>query len=182
MNHIESLTNELHCRLLGRPCKTLPTTIAAEAITDKTTLDTLFTFIYNGDDPLRWRAAWALEKVSRQHPSLIADERKHIKALAMQSDTPNGLRRLLLNILIHLPDEIDLDVSFFNFLLDKMLDLRSSSGVQALAMKLAYRLSKVDYDLHEEFLCIIQNMELDFYSAGVKAVANNCLRNKKRDT
>ena len=181
INHTGSLTDELHHRLLGRPCKALPTTIAAEAITNKVVLEILFSFIYNGEEPLRWRAAWAIEKVCKQHPQLVLSERERMKSLAMQTDTPDGLRRLLLSILHQLPSDADLDVVFFNFLLDKMVDLQSPPGVQSLAMKLAYRQSKIDYDLSEEFLCIIQNMEQDFYSAGVKSVIRNCLRQKRRN-
>lgn len=178
MNKAESLSDNLRLRLMGRPCKALPTVIATEAIADEEVLDTLLSFVYHGDDPLRWRAVWALEKVACQCPSLLIGERARMKALAMQGDTPDGLRRLLLGILHHLPDEKDLDVAFFNFLLDKMLNLQTPPGVQALAMKLAYRQSKSDSDLHKEFLCIVRNMELDYYSAGVKSVVKNCLKGK----
>lgn len=175
MSNAESPIDSLRLRLMGRPCKALPTTIAAEAIADEKMLDTLLSFVYHGDGPLRWRAAWALEKVAGQCPSLLIGERARMKALAMQADTPDGLRRLLLGILHHLPDEKDLDVAFFNFLLDKMLDLQTPPGVQALAMKLACRQSKSDNDLHKEFLCIVRNMELDYYSAGVKAVVRSLI-------
>ena len=174
------MTDELHHRLLGRPCKALPTTIAAEAITNKVVLEILFSFIYNGEDPLRWRAAWAIEKVCKQHPQLVLSERERMKSLAMQTDTPDGLRRLLLSILHQLPSDADLDVVFFNFLLDKMVDLQSPPGVQSLAMKLAYRQSKSDSDLHKEFLSIVHNMELVYYSAGVRSVAHNCLKCKMK--
>ena len=101
-----------------------------------------------------------------------------MKALAMREDTPSGLRRLILGTLRHLSDDEDFDIAFFNFLLDVMIDLQSPSGVQSLAMKLAYRQSKSDSDLHKEFLCIVRNMELDYYSAGVKSVVKNCLKGK----
>ena len=178
MNNAESLTDSLRLRLMGRPCKTLITTIAAEAVADKMVLAALLSFLYDEEDSLRWRAAWALEKVAGQCPSLLIGERSRMKALAMQADTPDGLRRLLLGILHHLPDDEDLDVAFFNFLLDVMLNLQSPPGVQSLAMKLAYRQSKSDSDLHKEFLCIIRSVELDYYSAGVKAVVKKCLKGK----
>ena len=101
-----------------------------------------------------------------------------MRALALHPDTPHGLRRLLLSILHHLPDDEELDVAFFNLLLDTMLDLQSPPGVQSLAMKLAYRQSKSNSDLHREFLSIVRNMELDYYSAGVRSVAKRCLKGK----
>ena len=180
MNNAESLTDSLRLRLSARPCKTLITTIAAEAMADKMVLDALLSFLHEREDSLRWRAAWALEKVASQCPSLLIDESARMKALAMQADTPDGLRRLLLGTLHHLSNEEDLDVAFFNFLLEEMIDLQSPPGVQSLAMKLAYRQSKSDSDLHKEFLSIVHNMELDYYSAGVRSVAHNCLKCKMK--
>lgn len=178
MSPSESLHESLCLCLSARPCKTLITTIAAEAMADKMILDALLSFLHEREDSLRWRAAWALEKVAGQCPSLLIGERSRMKALAMQADTPDGLRRLLLGILHYLPDDEDFDIAFFNFLLDVMIDLQSPSGVQSLAMKLAYRQSKSDSDLHKEFLCIIRSMELDYYSAGVRSVAKKCLKGK----
>ena len=178
MSPSESLHESLRLRLSARPCKTLITTIAAEAMADKMILDALLSFLHEREDSLRWRAAWALEKVAEQCPSLLIDERSRMKALAMQADTPDGLRRLILGILHHLPDDEDFDIAFFNFLLDVMIDLQSPPGVQSLAMKLAYRQSKSDGDLHKEFLCIIRSMELDYYSAGVRSVVKKCLKGK----
>ena len=178
MNNAESLTDNLRLRLMSRPSKTLITTIAAEAMADKMILDALLSFLREREDSLRWRAAWPLEKVASQCPSLLIDERSRMKALAMQADTPDGLRRLLLGILHHLPDDEVFDVAFFNFLLDVMLSLQSPPGVQSLAMKLAYRQGKSNSDLHKEFLCIIRNQEFDYYSAGVRSVAKKCLEGK----
>ena len=178
MNNAVSLTDSLRLRLMSRPSKTLITAIAAEAIADKMVLNTLLSLMCNEEDSLRWRAAWALEKVASQCPSLLIAERSRMKALAMREDTPSGLRRLTLGILYHLPGDEDFDVNFFNFLLDAQIDLQSPSGVQSLAMKLAYRQSKSDGDLHKEFLCIVRNMELGYYSAGVKSVAKKCLKGK----
>ena len=178
MSPSESLHESCHLRLSARPCKTLITTIAAEAMADKMILDALLSFLHEREDSLRWRAAWVLEKVSSQCSSLLIDERPRMKALAMQDDTPDGLRRLTLGILYHLPDDEVFDVAFFNFLLDVMLSLQSPPGVQSLAMKLAYRQGKSNSDLHKEFLCIIRNQEFDYYSAGVRSVAKKCLEGK----
>lgn len=175
----ETLTAEaLQERLSGRPSKALTLAIAREAMADVAVLDILLLFIYGGDDPLRWRAAWVLEKVSGQRPSLLAAEYSRIVALTMRADIPDGLRRLLLSILYNLPDAQELDVELLNFLLDTMLDLKSPPGVQSLAMKLAHRMSRRHDELHEEFLCIVRNMELDYYSAGVRSVVRNCIKKK----
>lgn len=77
-----------------------------------------------------------------------------------------------------MPDSEELDVAFFNFLLDRIGCLQSPSGVQALVIKVAARMSRIDDALHEEFLCVLRSMELDYYPAGVRAVVRNCLKRK----
>ena len=168
----------LRQRLSGRPDKALTMALAAEAMTDELILGALLRLVYEGEDPLRWRVAWVLEKVSAERPSLVSGERSALMLLAMQADVPDGLCRLLLGILYNLQDAEALDVPFFNFLLDRMCDLQSPPGVQSLAMKLACRMSRIDTELHREFLCILRDMELDYYSAGVKAVVRHCLKKK----
>ena len=154
-----------------RPSKSHTLALAHEAITDSSVLISLLQFISEGNDPIRWRAAWAIEKVALTHPNLLINERNRFAQLAMHTDTPNGLRRLLLTTLHHLPDTEELDVTFFNFLLDQMVNLQSPPGVQSVAMKLAARMSHSNPSLHNEFLCIVRNMELDYYSAAIRSVA-----------
>lgn len=171
-----NLGEVLRQRLEGRPGKALTMALAAEAVADEAVFDALVRFVYSAEEPLRWRAAWVLVKVSELCPSLLSDRQRGMRHLAMQSDISSGVCRLLLRVLYNLPNDEDLDVPFFNFLLDRMCDLQSPPGVQALAMKLACRMSRVDSDLHREFLCIVRNLELDYYSAGLRSVARNCLK------
>ena len=155
----------------GRPNKSTTLALAHEAIANGAVLAQLLQIISEDTDPTRWQAAWVIEKVALQQPTLLIGERNHLMQLAMRTNTPSGLRRLLLTTLYHLPDKEELDVAFFNFLLDQMLNLQSPPGVQATAMKLAERQSRTEPVLHDEFLCIIRNMELDYYPAAVRSVA-----------
>lgn len=152
--------------------------IAKESLNNKEMLKALLLIIYEGNDPLRWRAAWAIEKVSTIQSELIASERNKIISTAMLPNIPNGFRRLLLSILYNIKDENIININFFNFLLEKMCDPQLPPGVQSLAMKLANRMSHIEPDLHDEFICIVHNMELNYYSAGVKAAARKCLKKK----
>ena len=167
-------------RLQKTPSKALVMEIAAEAMNDETVLEALFKLMGEGSDSLRWRAAWVVEKVSLSTPSLLECRRCEIRDWVISVDASDGFRRLLLGALYNLPDEEALDVELFNFLLDKMVNLQSPPGVQALSMKLASRMSSVDSNLREEFLCILQNMCLEYYSAGVRVVVRNCLKAKNR--
>ena len=179
MNTASGLEESIQQRLSDRPSKSRTMAMAAEAMDNETVRYALAHIIYKGEDPLRWRAAWVLEKVSETRPSLLVDERKNIRQLAMRTDTPSGLCRLLLGILLNLSDDEILDVAFFNFLLDRMCDLQSPPGVQALAMKLAFRMSQVEPELHDEFCCILRNIELEYYSPGLRSVVRNCLKRRK---
>lgn len=180
MNDQALFTDSLCERLVGFPNKSTIMAIASEAMSDAVVLNALFSYMYGSNDTLRWRAAWVVEKVSASMPMIVEGERSRIARMAMRDDTPNGLRRLLLHILYNLSDSSDLDVSLFNFLIDVMTDIHSSPGVQSLAIKFADRMSRVDADLHDEFLCILRNMELTYYSPGVNAAVRKCLTRKKR--
>lgn len=173
------LIDILSGHLLGNLNKECITKLAVEAVNDGTVLDALFQLMSDKNPSLRWRAAWALEKVSRLQPSLLQTSHREITEMAVSPDITDGHRRLLLSILYNLPNGEELDVKLFNYLLDKMTDLKSPSSVQALSMKLASRMSLMNRDLHNEFLCIIRNMDLEYYSAGVKSVVRNCLKKKR---
>ena len=173
------LIDILSGHLLGNLNKERITKLAVEAVNDGAVLDALFQLMSDKNPSLRWRAAWAMEKVSRLQPSLLQTSHRKITEMAVSPDIADGHRRLLLGILYNLPNGEELDVKLFNYLLDKMTDLKSPSSVQALSMKLASRMSLMNRDLHNEFLCIIRNMDLEYYSAGVKSVVRNCLKKKR---
>ena len=162
----------------SRPSKSTTMALAHDAIANASVLAQLLHIISEGDTNTRWRAAWVIEKVAQQQPSLLIGERNHFMRLAIHADTPYGLRRLLLTTLLHLPDTDELDIAFFNFLLDQMLDLQAPPGVQATAMKLAERLSRTDPVLHDEFLLIVRNMELDYYPPALRSVARRYVQKR----
>ena len=176
----DTLLAELKERLSGRPSKALTLAIAHEAIDDGETMHALLHLIHVADDSLRWRAAWVLEKVTEQCPSLLIGQRDEIATLVICPDVPYGLKRLLLGILYNLPSAEEVDVALLNSLLDTMVCLQAPPGVQALAMKLAAQICSADEDLQDEFKCIVQSMELEYYSPGVRAAARQCLKNKNK--
>lgn len=180
MNGARDIPMDLRTRLTGRPSKELTLTVAREALADAEVLKALQSLLYEGDGSVRWRAAWVLENVSKRQPSLLAKERNSIVAMATNENESEGLRRLLLSILYNLPDDDEIDVKLLNYLLAIMLDLKAPPGVQVLAMKLAARISSRHKDLHEEFCCMVRNMELEYYSPGVRSAVKQCLKGKKK--
>lgn len=167
-------------RLSVRISKKMVLEVAKEAMADEVMLGILYNFIYCGEEPLRWRAAWVVEQISMLYPSIVYSERRALMQLAMQSGISEGLLRLLLGVIYRLCDDEEINVAFFNFLLDKMCALKSSPGVQSLSIKLACRMSGADADLHREFLCVAQNMEFDCYSPAVKTTILKCLNTKRK--
>ncbi len=180
MNVAKDIREGLYIRLSGHPSKELILAVSREALADSEVLKALLTLLYEGDNPARWRSAWVLEKVSSRQPSLIAKECSNIVAMVTKEDVPNGLRRLLMGILYNLPDDEEIDVELLNYLLAAMLDLKTPPGVQALAMKLAARISYRHEDLHKEFCCIVNNMELEYYSPGMRSAVRQCMKKKKK--
>lgn len=180
MSGARDMQMDLYTRLTGRLSKEQTLTVAREALADAEVLEALLSLLYECDDPVRWRAAWVLEKVSERQPSLLANERNSIVAMVTNGYEPNGLRRLLMGILHNLPDDGEIDVELLNYLLATMLDLKVPPGVQALAMKLAARISSRHEELHEEFCCIVRNIELEYYSPGVRSAVKQCLKKKKK--
>lgn len=162
----------------SRPSKSSTLAIAHNAIADATLLAHQLLIVYEGNGPERWHAAWIIEKVALQQPMLLLSERQHLVRLAMNADIPHGLRRLLLTTIHHLPAEVEIDVPFFNFLLQQMTDLQSPPAVQAIAMKLAERHSRTEPALHDEFLCIVRNIELDYYPPALRSVARRYIKKR----
>ena len=64
--------------------------------------DALYTLTQHEETRIAWRATWACEKLSLLLPSLLMDKREELMLRAMQCPH-DGTRRLLLNILHHLP-------------------------------------------------------------------------------
>lgn len=64
--------------------------------------DALYTLTQHEETKIAWHATWACEKLSILLPSLLMDKREELMLRAMQCPH-DGTRRLLLNILHHLP-------------------------------------------------------------------------------
>ena len=176
----DALRDSLMERLSGRPSIAQTLSIAHEAIDDAQVLNALLSLIYTAGDPLRWRVAWVLVKVTEMCPALLIDQRGALGALVIRHDVPYGVKRLLYGVLYNMPDADEIDVALLNDLLESMVCLQAPPGVQALAMKLAARMCGMDEGLWSEFCCIVRSMELEYYSPGVRASVRYCLKNKDK--
>ena len=109
--------------------------------------DALYTLTQHEETKIAWHATWACEKLSILLPSLLMDKREELMLRAMQCPH-DGTRRLLLNILHHLP----------------------------VRMKLAYDICLEEPELTGELKAYLENMEPEYYTVAVQCARNNILK------
>jgi len=88
--------------------------------------DDLYALTEHEEEKIAWRATWACEKLSILAPSLLISKREELMQRAMQCPH-GGIRRLLLNTLLHLPVPKPINVAFLDFCLNGMLSRRDCS-------------------------------------------------------
>ena len=137
--------------------------------------DSLYTLTRHEETKIAWRAVWACEKLSILLPSLLMDKREELMLRAMQCPH-GGTRRLLLNILHHLPVLKPVNAAFFDFCLEGMLSPTESASGQAVCMKLAYDICLEEPELTGELEAYLENMEPEYYTAAVQCARNNILK------
>ena len=141
-------------------------------------LDFALQFIYDKDAKVARNALWVLTKSDDKELSTLQPIRNELIDLAMTTEH-SAVRRLSLNIVERLDmDKDDLRTEFLDFCLERMLDTEEFPGVQAICMKLAYRMSKFYPELMEELKRILQTMPVEYYKPAVKCARNRILNGK----
>lgn len=142
-------------------------------------LKDMYQLISDEKQTVSWRAIWVCEKVSEIYPGLFAPLLDDItqRLLACRHD---GSKRLLLSILYNVPVSTPISVDLLNYCLDRMLSPQESIGVQALAIRMAYRLCKQEPELLKELQLILENTDTEFYSVGVKTTIRNTLKKMRK--
>lgn len=137
--------------------------------------DDIYALTKHEGEKIAWRATWACEKLSILAPSLLINKREELMQRAIQCPH-DGIRRLLLNTLLHLPVSEPINVAFFDFCLNGMLSPAESVAGQAVCMKLAYTICLKEPQLMGELEAYLQNMEPEYYTAAVQCARNNILK------
>lgn len=122
-----------------------------------------------------WRALWVCEKLSEKHPDWFVPLQNELtqRLLACSHD---GSKRLLLSILFNLPVTEPVSVPLLNFCLDRMLSLNESIAVQALCIKITYRLCQAEPELLNELRILLESAETEFFSKAVNSTIRNTLK------
>ncbi len=124
-------------------------------------------------------AVWVLTHSTQEEIGWLQQRREELATLLLQtSDT--SLRRMVLNLLERMTySQEDVRVDLLDFCLEHMLSPEEPSGVQCLCMKLADKLCAHYPELIEEFRCTLENMELEYYSPGLRTVRRNLMKKKR---
>lgn len=132
----------------------------------------LYSLMKSEETKISWRAAWACEKLSESNPEWFIPKYAEITSLAL-STKHSGTKRLFLSILYNLPVPSEFPVELYNFCLEKMLSPDEAIAIQALSVKLAYKIALKEPELLSEIRLYLENAETEYFSTGVK----NCIKN-----
>ncbi|MBQ0159046.1 MAG: hypothetical protein MJZ99_04715 [Bacteroidales bacterium] len=125
-------------------------------------------YLFNPDERVSRNAGWVLTKASRPELLVLRPLRNDITTLALT--TPSiPLRRLTLAIIERLPmDESEIRTDLLDYCLFGMRSFDEPAGIQALCMKLAFRMCRFYPELAGEFRRTLDCMEIEHYSPGVR--------------
>lgn len=138
--------------------------------------EVVYQLIFDDDNKIAWRAAWACVKISERKPEWFDNNKFNEISTFAISTSPGGLQRSCLSILSHLPLPNPLSVEFINACFDWMISAKSPIAVQALSMKMLCRICKYEPDFKPELLATLENIDIESYSPGCKSTKNNVVK------
>lgn len=150
--------------------------LAQEVFANPEDFGLVYQLIFDLDEKVAWRAAWACQKISEKHPEWFTE--KHFDELAMCAMSTNhgGLQRGCLSILLNLSFPTVIQVDLINACFEWMISQKSPVSVQALSMKILFRICKSEPDFKHELVAYLENLDFENYSAGFKSTRNNVLK------
>lgn len=127
-------------------------------------------YVFSSDDRVARSALWGLTKASKGELAQLQVLLNELIDQAMQTEN-SSVRRLTLNIIERLKlSEDDLRSDFLDFCLDHMTDVSEFPGIQAVCMKLAYRMCQFYPELMDELKRTLEAMEIEYYKPAVKGL------------
>lgn len=136
----------------------------------------LYQLVFDANEKVAWRAAWACEKLSERFPEWFSTEHANqIRTLSL-STKHGGLHRLCLSILTNLPLPNPISVEFINSCFEWMISPKYPIAVQALSMKMLYAFCEVEPDFKAELKACLENVSPDDYSPGYNSIRRNILK------
>ena len=137
--------------------------------------ETLYALTGDPDQRIAWHALWTCVKLSRKQPHLFFGKRKEMMQKAMQA-THQGMKRLWIDMLLQQPILQPLQTDFLDFCLQALCSPQETPAVQALCIKLAYKMCLTEPELLPELEAILENMEEAFYPTATRTARKNTLK------
>lgn len=137
--------------------------------------DIVYKMINDADQKISWRASWACQKIFDKYPDFLEGKQEELIEVVMNI-SHSGTRRILLSILLEMPTPQPLRVDFLDFCFNHMLDMNQAIAIQALCIKMAYKLCLLEPELLPELKLYLESAELEYYSIGVKTIIRNVLK------
>ena len=135
-------------------------------------------YAFSQDYRVARSALWGLTKARKEELLQLQVILNEFIDQAIRTEN-SSIRRLSLNIIERLEmSEEDLRTDFLDFCLDHMTDVEEFPGVQAVCMKLAYRMCKFYPELMDELKRTLEAMDIDYYKPAVKCARSRILNGK----
>ena len=135
-------------------------------------------YAFSQDYRVARSALWGLTKARKEELSQLQVILNEFIDQAIRTEN-SSIRRLSLNIIERLEmNEEDLRTDFLDFCLDHMTDVEELPDVQAVCMKLAYRMCKFYPELMDELKRTLEAMDIDYYKPAVKCARSRILNGK----
>lgn len=150
--------------------------LVLEIFSNPSDFDAIYLLIFDPDEKVRWRAAWACQKISEKYPLWFNDQ--HFLELANLALTTShgGLHRGCLSIIKNISFPENIPVEFINACFDWMISPKYPIAVQALSMKIVYSICLREPDFIHEFRACLENVDVECYSPGFKSTRKNILK------
>ena len=138
-------------------------------------------YVFCSDERVARSALWGLTKASKGELAQLQILLNELVEQAMQTES-SSVRRLTLNIIERLTmNEDDLRTDFLDFCLEHMTDMAEFPGIQAVCMKLAFRMCQFYPELMGEMIRTLEAMEIDYYKPAVKGLRLKILSGKYKN-
>lgn len=150
--------------------------LAQEILNHPEDFEIVYKLIFDDDERVAWRAAWACEKICEKRPDLFYEDHYYQITDLIISNSHGGLQRGCLSILMNLPVPDPLPVELLNNCYEKIISDKSPIAVQALSLKLIYKFCLKEPDLIPELKAYLDNFESNEFSPGIISTRKNIIK------
>lgn len=154
--------------------------ICSIAENEKGGIGRLYNLVFDEDRTTSFQALWAMTHLK---DSVLAEHRYDTGRLAdaAMSCTDTSRRRLMLTLLVHLPQQEEPRMDLLDFCLSHMMMRKEPPAIQCMCMKLAFKLCREIPELTEELRNTLEMMEPDTLSAGVWCARRSVLCDMEKE-